>query len=84
MAKLGQILLLLNTLAIAAVLGLFVYTKVIFKRPSITESKERVKLAQQPKPAPWRRPLAGDAVENMLTYWTIHMLGLGSANIGES
>lgn len=47
MGKLGQILLILNTVAIAAVLGLFVYTKVIYKRPSITEAKERVKLAQQ-------------------------------------
>lgn len=47
MGKLGQILLILNTVAIAAVLGLFVYTKVIYKRPSITEAKERVKLSQQ-------------------------------------
>lgn len=45
MGKLGQILALLNTVAIAAVLGLFVYTKLIFKRPPITESKERAKLA---------------------------------------
>ena len=44
--KLGLILGVLNTVAIAAVLGLFVYTKVIYKRPSITESKERQKLIQ--------------------------------------
>lgn len=47
MKKIGFILGLLNTVAIAAVLGLFVYTKLIFKRPPITESKERVKIAQK-------------------------------------
>ena len=41
MNKLGLILGVLNTVAIAAVLGLFVYTKVIFKRPGITEDKQR-------------------------------------------
>ena len=46
MAKLGQILALLNTVAIAAVLGLFVYTKLIYKHPPITESKERARLVQ--------------------------------------
>jgi flagellar FliL protein len=44
MGKLGLILTLVNTLAIAAVLGLFVYAKVIYKRPAITESKERARL----------------------------------------
>lgn len=44
MKKLGLLLGILNTLAIAAVLGLFVYTKVIYKRPAITEQKERAKL----------------------------------------
>lgn len=47
MKKIGLILGLLNTVAIAAVLGLFVYTQVIFKRPPITESKERAKLVQK-------------------------------------
>ncbi|NDF13898.1 hypothetical protein EB061_01055 [bacterium] len=47
MKKIGFILGLLNTVAIAAVLGLFVYTKLIFKRPPITESKERAKIAQK-------------------------------------
>jgi flagellar basal body-associated protein FliL len=42
--NLGLMLGLLNTVVIAAVLGLFVYTKIIFKRPPITESKERLKL----------------------------------------
>jgi flagellar basal body-associated protein FliL len=46
MKKLGLILGVLNTVAIAVVLGLFVYTKVVFKRPEITEAKERAKLTQ--------------------------------------
>jgi len=45
MKKLPLILGLVNTVAIAAVLGLFVFTKVIYKRPAITESKERQRLA---------------------------------------
>lgn len=53
MKKIGLLLGILNTLAIAAVLGLFVYTKVIFKRPAITEEKERAKLNRnQKKPDP--------------------------------
>jgi flagellar FliL protein len=47
MKKIGFILGLLNTVAIAAVLGLFVYTKLIFKRPAITESKERAKIVKK-------------------------------------
>ncbi len=39
------ILALANTLAVLAVMGLLVYTKMIFKRPVITESTEREKLA---------------------------------------
>jgi flagellar basal body-associated protein FliL len=46
MKKLGLILGLLNTVAIAAVLGLFVYTKMVYKRPAITEDKERKKLIE--------------------------------------
>ena len=46
MKKIGLILGVLNTVAIAVVLGLFVYTKVIFKRPAITENKERAKIIQ--------------------------------------
>ncbi len=42
--KLGLILRLVNTIAVLAVLGLFVYTRIIFKHPVITESKERKKL----------------------------------------
>ena len=42
--KLGLLLGLFNTVVIAAVLGLFVYTKIIYKRPSLTESKERARL----------------------------------------
>jgi len=45
MGKLGLLLGLINTLVIAAVLGLFVYTKVLYKRPPITEIHERQRLA---------------------------------------
>lgn len=47
MGKLGLILGLVNTVAIMAVLGLFVYTKMIYKRPAITESKERARMESQ-------------------------------------
>jgi len=49
MKKIGLILGVVNTAAIAAVLGLFVYTKVIYKHPPITEKKERAKLVQGEK-----------------------------------
>ena len=52
MKKLGLILGVLNTVAIAAVLGLFVYTKVVFKRPEITEAKELAKLNQNKATVP--------------------------------
>jgi flagellar basal body-associated protein FliL len=53
MKKLGFMLGVLNTVAIAAVLGLFVYTKVVFKRPAITEQKELAKLTKdEAKAAP--------------------------------
>ncbi len=44
MKKITLLLGVLNTIAIAAVLGLFVYTKMVFKRPAITEHEERAKL----------------------------------------
>jgi flagellar basal body-associated protein FliL len=44
MKKINLILVLVNTVVILAVLGLFVYTKMIFKHPAITESKERAKI----------------------------------------
>jgi flagellar basal body-associated protein FliL len=52
MKNISLILGVLNTVAIAAVLGLFVYTKMIFKRPEITETKERAKIAQTVAKAP--------------------------------
>jgi flagellar FliL protein len=45
MKKIPLILGLVNTIAIVVVLALFVYTKLIFKRPAITESMERAKLS---------------------------------------
>jgi flagellar basal body-associated protein FliL len=45
MKKLGLILGLVNTLVIAGVLGLFVYTKMIYKRPPITEAQQRKRLS---------------------------------------
>lgn len=47
--SLGLILVLVNTLAILAGLGAIVYTRIIFKRPVITESGERERLAQSKK-----------------------------------
>ena len=49
MKQLSLIVGVLNTLAVAAVLGLFVYTKLIFKHPPITEVKERAKLVETAK-----------------------------------
>ena len=49
MKNIGLILGVLNSVVIAAVLGLFVYTKLIFKHPAITEDKERAKLVKNEK-----------------------------------
>ena len=46
MNKLGSILGLVNTVVILLVLGLFVYTKMIYKRRPITESQERQRLSK--------------------------------------
>lgn len=46
MKKIGLILGLVNSVAIAAVLGLFLYTKVLYKHPPITEASVRVKIEQ--------------------------------------
>ena len=43
------ILGILNSVAIAVVLGLFVYTKVLFKRPAITEDQMRKSLIKNQK-----------------------------------
>jgi flagellar basal body-associated protein FliL len=44
MKKIYLILVLVNAVAVAAVCGLFVFTKVVYKRPAITEGKERAKI----------------------------------------
>ncbi len=51
------ILPLVNTVLVLGVLGLFVYTRLIFKRPVITEKSERARLAKlvsapTPEPVP--------------------------------
>ena len=46
-SKLPLIIVLLNTVAILAALGTFVYTRIIFKRPAITEQAERERLASE-------------------------------------
>jgi len=43
--NLATILVLLNSLLVLGALGLFVYTKILYKRPPITEETERAKLA---------------------------------------
>lgn len=53
--KLPMLLALLNTLAILGVVGLAIYTKLIFKKPKVTEAQERARLktvAAAPKPIP--------------------------------
>ena len=47
--KTPLILALLNTVAIAGALGTFIYTRVIYKRPPITETAERTRLIKQAK-----------------------------------
>ena len=54
-SKLPMILALVNTLAILGVIGLAVYTKLIFKKPKVTEAQERARIkaiAEAPKPIP--------------------------------
>ena len=46
MNNIGRILGLVNTLVILAVLGLFVYTKMIYKHAPITEGQERQRLSK--------------------------------------
>ena len=43
-SKLPMLLALVNTLAIAGVLGMVAYTRVLYKRPAITEQGERDRL----------------------------------------
>jgi flagellar basal body-associated protein FliL len=45
-SKMQLLLPLLNTVAILAVIGTLVYTRILFKRPSITEADERARIAQ--------------------------------------
>jgi flagellar basal body-associated protein FliL len=54
-SKLPMILALVNTLAILGVIGLAVYTKLLFKKPKVTEAQERARIkaiADAPKPIP--------------------------------
>ncbi|MCC7440077.1 MAG: flagellar basal body-associated FliL family protein [Bdellovibrionales bacterium] len=44
-SKLPMLLVLANSVAVVATLGALVYTRVLFKRPEITESSERKRLA---------------------------------------
>jgi len=44
---LGLILGLLNTVAILGLLGVLVYTQILYKRPAITEPVERAKIVQE-------------------------------------
>lgn len=43
-SKLGLLLGLVNTVAIGGLLGLLVFTKILYKRPKITEADERARL----------------------------------------
>ena len=44
MKKIYLIVALVNAVALLSVFGLFIYTRVIYKRPAITEGKERAKI----------------------------------------
>ncbi len=48
---LGLLLAVVNMVAILAALGMFVYTRILFKRPPITEDAERARLAAEVKKA---------------------------------
>lgn len=50
MKNLGLILGLVNTVVVAAVLGLFVYTKMVYKRPAITEEQQRKRFKKPDHP----------------------------------
>lgn len=49
-SKLPMLLALVNTLAVLGALGMFVYTRVMFKRPPITEAQERERLLKANEP----------------------------------
>lgn len=49
---LGMILGVLNTLALLGLLGVLVYTQILYKRPLITETIEREKIVQEFKKKP--------------------------------
>ena len=57
-SKLPLILALVNTLAIVAVIGLAVYTRLVFKKPKITEKAERARL-EAIKASPSPPPVSG-------------------------
>lgn len=46
-SKVALILVLVNSLAVLGVLGLVLYTKMLYKRPKITEDSERTKIEAQ-------------------------------------
>jgi len=45
--NLGTVLVLLNTVALLGVLGLAVYTKILYKRPKITEEASRAEIEKE-------------------------------------
>lgn len=61
-----MILTLVNTVAGMALLGSVIYTRVLFKRPAITETTERTRL-QEAKPSPTPPPVAGNMEIKELT-----------------
>lgn len=55
----GSILVLVNTLSVAALMGVIVYTKVLHKRTPITEATERARLEQEEKQAKLKPTVKG-------------------------
>jgi flagellar basal body-associated protein FliL len=51
-----MIIALVNTLAVLGAAGFMAYTKIVFKRPPITETTERKRLAEAPKTVEANKP----------------------------
>lgn len=62
--KLGLLLTLINTVALVGVLGLAVYTKLLYKRPPVTESASRAEIEKSE--AAQKTPLTG--VKSLLKF----------------
>src|SRR5581483_3130648 len=58
-SKTGTLLTLVNTVAVVATAGLLYYTKLLYKRPAITEEQERTHLKEAHVAKPVDAPVSG-------------------------